>query len=107
MLRRLRALLALGAWVATGPALAREPSPLDQRLAQADVEAGTPQESEPAEPALQEQQAPASSEATPPPAPEAKAAEPDEGWRIFATGYFRAPLAMGFSPRKSPDDPAG
>ena len=30
-----------------------------------------------------------------------------EGWQVYATGYFRAPLAIGISPRRSPDDPDG
>lgn len=33
--------------------------------------------------------------------------EPSEGWQVYATGYFRAPLAVGISPRRSPDDPEG
>jgi hypothetical protein len=33
--------------------------------------------------------------------------EQDEGWQTFVTGYFRAPFATGFSPRRSPDDPSG
>lgn len=28
-------------------------------------------------------------------------------WETFVTGYFRAPMAIGFSPRRGPDDPDG
>jgi len=30
-----------------------------------------------------------------------------DAWRTYVSGYFRAPLAMGFSPRKAPDYPDG
>jgi hypothetical protein len=41
-----------------------------------------------------------------PSAPEEKAAEP-EGWHTELHGYFRAPMALGFSSRPGPDDPNG
>lgn len=34
-------------------------------------------------------------------------AESTSGWDTFVSGYFRAPLAIGISPRRSPDDPDG
>ncbi len=41
------------------------------------------------------------------PTPEAEAAvAPSEGWQTYVSGYFRAPLAIGISPRRSPDNPA-
>jgi hypothetical protein len=45
--------------------------------------------------------------AAPVPSAEEKPVEHERGWKTYASGYFRAPLAMGFSPRRSPDDPAG
>ncbi|MGC4087948.1 MAG: hypothetical protein QM756_08635 [Polyangiaceae bacterium] len=30
-----------------------------------------------------------------------------EGWHTFISGYFRAPLALGVSPRSDPDNPTG
>jgi hypothetical protein len=42
-------------------------------------------------------------------APEAEsaAAKQAAGWDTFITGYFRAPMAIGFSPRPGPDDQGG
>lgn len=35
------------------------------------------------------------------------AAERPAGWDTFVTGYFRAPMAIGISPRRGPNDPDG
>jgi hypothetical protein len=85
MLRRLQAFLVLWVWVVVIPAAAQEltsDDPGPEKPSSEDpesVQAGTGTESEPVE----------------------------EGWRTYVTGYFRAPLAMGISPRRSPDDPNG
>jgi hypothetical protein len=34
-------------------------------------------------------------------------AEESDAWETYVSGYFRAPLAIGISPRRSPDDPSG
>jgi hypothetical protein len=89
MLRKLQALLVLAASIAAIPAAAQEPT----------LESELPSEGEP------------SPEGTvdPPPThtPEAPSVAPPQGWRVYASGYFRAPLAIGISPRRSPDNPEG
>jgi hypothetical protein len=49
----------------------------------------------------------AASPPAPPPSTEGAPVEHETGWRTYVSGYFRAPLAMGFSPRRAPDDPEG
>lgn len=91
MLRRLRAFLISGAWFVAVPAAAEEPAPEELQAAEA-TETAT--EAKPATSAI-------------PPALEGEAATPaDSGWRTYVSGYFRAPLAIGMSPRRAPDDPA-
>ncbi len=81
MLRRLQAVLMLVAGVVAFPAAAQE------------LEAETAVEASLADSG---QAAPATTEIQPP-----------RGWDTFVSGYFRAPLAIGISPRRSPDDPDG
>lgn len=83
--RQVRFAVALVLWVS--PALAEEPE-----LAEAPGE--LPRE-------------PAGTAAESPPSIEDSAAKPSDGWDTFVSGYFRAPLAIGISPRRSPDDPQG
>jgi hypothetical protein len=45
--------------------------------------------------------------AAPPPEPAAKPTEESSGFRTFVSGYFRAPFAMGLSPRRDPGDQTG
>jgi hypothetical protein len=82
-------------------------------------ETDEPAPAEPAEPAEEEAAEPAEEEAAEPaaeaePARESKAPAPEgqedsitEGWDFGVSGYFRAPMAMGFSPRPGPDNPMG
>lgn len=46
-------------------------------------------------------------EATSAPATEVATAKDSSGWDTFVSGYFRAPFAVGISPRPSPDDMDG
>jgi len=50
---------------------------------------------------------PAASTPASAPIPAAPPSEPARDWQLFVSGYFRAPLAVGISPRRSPDDPDG
>jgi hypothetical protein len=117
MLRRLQAFLVLGMWVVTVPAAAQEPTdepPSEDRTATEGAGAkAAPAEPSPGEPTDKPPpKEPASSQAgnekaAPPPAAEAKPTEPAMGFHTFVSGYFRAPLTIGISPRHDPDDPNG
>src|SRR5262245_25285046 len=98
MLRRLRAFIALAAGVAAVPAVAQEPTPEDDASAEPDTAA-------PEEPAPQDQP-PATplAEAGAPTTIDEKLAPASDGWKTYVSGYFRAPLAIGMSPRRAPDD---
>src|SRR6266700_3007540 len=53
---------------------------------------------------------PAESPLAPPSAPVGNAPAPAAGaspWQIEVNGYFRAPMSMGLSQRRGPDDPTG
>jgi hypothetical protein len=89
MLRKLQAALVLVAGVVAAPAAALEPTSEHEQAS--DGEGGA----EGAEPS------------PPTSIREVEPVEPSEGWRVYATGYFRAPLAIGISPRRSPDNPDG
>lgn len=120
MLRTSRALLVLAVSMTAIPAVAQEAPPPDEPEAAPDSAppaaegSSTGSEEEKATPeAKAEPEKPEATETgAPPPAPE-KAPEPAEepagkgGFRTFFSGYFRAPFAMGFSPRPGPDDPDG
>ena len=93
MLRLLQALLVLVACVVAAPAAAQEPAAEEEHPEKPD--SGEEPSSEP-----RAASAPGSTSEGPP-------VQPSEGWRVYATGYFRAPLAIGISPRRSPDDPEG
>jgi hypothetical protein len=87
MLRNILAFLALATGVVAAPVHALEPT--------ADSE----------HPAADQQEASSDgASAAPPPDVDVP---PAEGWQVYASGYFRAPLAVGISPRRSPDNPDG
>jgi hypothetical protein len=88
----------------------KEPNPTDSAPAAAApaASASKPQKPEDVEPREDPLAAPTGGAATPPEtAPEAKPPAEPEGFRTFVTGYFRAPMAMGVSPRPNPDDMEG
>lgn len=132
MLRRLQALLVMGVCTVGGRALAQEPT--DATEDEPGTGSVAPEEPPPETPALGESAAEAPApeepvdaasedqpsverEPTPAepvvPAPEAATSAPEpapaaqEGWEPFITGYFRAPMAIGISSRRNPDDPNG
>ena len=127
MLRKLQAFIGLGMWLVAIPAAAQEPT--DEPASgdrQKGTESAAPEastnkptsEKTTAEPTSQEptakskskdqQAAPASTEsAAQAPAAEEKPADQPGGWQVFVTGYFRAPMSMGISPRPGPDNQNG
>jgi hypothetical protein len=92
MLRKLEAFLVLLGGLVTVPAAAVEPAS---------------EEEHPEELADDEQSSEGTAAAAALPTRAMKAAAPTESWQVYATGYFRAPLAIGISPRRSPDNPEG
>ena len=96
MPRILQAFFVLGMWVVAIPAAAQEPT--DEPTAE-----------EPKPTAKDQQSAEAGTgPAAPPPTPEVKPVEEKpEGWHTFVSGYFRAPVILGISPRPGPDNPTG
>lgn len=133
MLRRLQAFLVSGLWLAAMPAAAQdteaEPTSDDQQPPSAAAEPAAAQESaaaseEPATPTegtgpdIAEGSAAEASSQTPTaeeqeellrdaPTTEVKPVEKRSGWETFASGYFRAPLAIGVSTRPGPDNMNG
>ncbi len=123
MLRKLQAFFVMGVWVVAIPAAAQEST--DEPSGKPSAQAGTasaaseesapkPEESTDKPKPKQQPAAQASPAAAPPPtaaevkaAEEAKPADQSGGWQTFVTGYFRAPMTMGFSPRPGPDNPTG
>lgn len=117
MLRRLEASLVLGLSVVAIPAHAQEPES-DPAVEQREASPTAPSEAAPSEVTPVKPAASATAEAppktvavtaegdvtAPPPAPEPESGAATPGWKIFASGYFRAPLAIGISHRTSPDD---
>jgi hypothetical protein len=116
MLRRLHAFLVLGVCAAATPAVAQEPTdetkpeekPTGAEPASPDK--ATSEAPVPSAPASEVSRADAdvslkatlpAPEVEPPPPP---AASPLSSWQTFVSGYFRAPLSIGISPRYSPDD---
>jgi hypothetical protein len=91
MRQSLQAFLVSVAAVVAAPAAALQPTPEDEHT----------------EVLTSSDEPPSASTDAAPPAREVEPAEPPEGWRVYATGYFRAPLAIGISPRRSPDNPEG
>lgn len=82
--------------------LADEPMPEDSEQDAADTTAAAPDEpAEKAEP--ENKQTTEASEPEAPPTTEGEPFKQPEGWRTELHGYFRAPMAMGFSPRPNPE----
>jgi hypothetical protein len=126
MLRRLRAFLVLGVWVVAAPAAAQEPteartpepssepapSAAEAPPAAAEATASgevAPERTAGEEPTFKDPKAAANASVQAPESAETEkkpAAEPDS-WKIFASGYFRAPFAVGISNRPGPTDPNG
>lgn len=117
MLRRLQAFVLLGVWVSALPALAQEPA-ADATSEDAEPGEAAPAAEGPTTPPAAEAEADAASDnqvsasvsvdgAALPPAAEGKPAQPAPAWDITARGYFRAPMAIGISPRPGPDDMDG
>jgi hypothetical protein len=129
MLRRMQAFLVSGVWLVVLPAAAQEPTdapPQDSESAEVGTESAAPEESATREaPPTPDGSA---AEAPPPEAPAGKSSAEDRqsaqvgtppaagpptpevnhglnlaGWDTFATGYFRAPMAIGISQRPGPD----
>jgi hypothetical protein len=102
------------------PAAAQEPTSEDPQSPPTDTAPAAPEEPaaedsarrEPIDKAASEDPESAqtgSTPAAPAPAPAAtaKSAEEPESFRTFVSGYFRAPMAIGISPRPNPDDMDG
>ncbi|HEY2407939.1 MAG TPA: hypothetical protein VGI10_18150 [Polyangiaceae bacterium] len=118
MLRRLQAFLVIGVWVIARPALADKPNDQPEPEATSDDEHADEADSDetPAKPArkLDAEKTQAVQPSTPPALAEQAAsteqaapAEQADDWHTEIHGYFRAPLAIGISPRRGPDDPSG
>jgi hypothetical protein len=121
MLRTSRALLVLATLATALPAAGQEPAP-DRDSLPPPADAPEPAEGSAAESdkvtateAKSDSEKSATAEASvtlaaPAPAaavPQEKVAEASNGFRIFVSGYFRAPFAMGISPRRDPGDRSG
>jgi hypothetical protein len=125
MLRTLQAFLVLGVWGVAAPAAAEEPphepaSKDQQPAATGADEAATGEASEKLKLEASSDQ-PASKEQSPEPVVETAAEHPalapsaevtaveppSEGWQTSVSGYFRAPFALGISPRPGPDNLGG
>jgi len=117
MRRATRGLVFLFVVCGAIPAAAQEPEPEEKEPKPADTapaattpaaSASKPQKPEDAEPREDPLAAQTGGAPVPPePAPEAKPSAEPEGFRTFVTGYFRAPMTMGVSPRPNPDDMEG
>lgn len=136
MLRKLQALVALSVCTVTLTAAAQDPTGDPIAEGDADPEAPAPEAAAPEEPAVEApvDEAPTSEPAADDEAPSeqatdraavkkarvetsveeptgapasGQATETPEDWQTFAKGYFRAPMTIGISQRRSPDDPNG
>jgi hypothetical protein len=121
MLRTLSLLFCLGVTLAAMPAAAQEPAgeptpedrqptgdpPPDPAPAAAAPAASAEAPAEPPRVAASVDVATAPDAAEPPAAEPKVVPAPATGWRTFVSGYFRAPLAIGISPRSSPDNLTG
>ncbi len=117
MRRSLKMFLFVGLSLAATNAAAQEPAgeattedrqPSSEPATTAAAAAEAPPSSAPA-PAEQPPEAPPAAAAGTPKVAEPTVAEsepspPPKGWQTFVSGYFRAPLAIGISPRPSPDN---
>jgi hypothetical protein len=119
MLRRSRAFLVLAMWVVAIPAAAQEPTSEEPPPAPADSAPAAPEETaapdstprESTDKATSEDPESAQTGGAPAPAPTpaapARSAPEPESFRTFVSGYFRAPMSIGISPRRDPGDPDG
>lgn len=117
MLRRLQAFLVMGVWLVAIPVAAQgsaaefpeeERPPAETKTGSGAPEAPTaPEPASPPTPADPPPLAASAAAAAPPPPAEAKPPEKKERWDLFASGYFRAPMAIGISNRPNPDDMDG
>ncbi|HEY5960790.1 MAG TPA: hypothetical protein VIV60_29750 [Polyangiaceae bacterium] len=129
MRRILQGLFALGVWGMALPAAAQEPeaqpepndqapshdgndkttSALDKPLDKAEPDEGQPAHAGVKASIKVEQQEGAEMRpvATPPTTTNEVPAGKVGGWQTFVSGYFRAPVTMGFSPRANPDNKNG
>jgi hypothetical protein len=123
MVRTFRALVVLALSASTFPAAAQEAAPDDEEESAEDAEdeaeaAPAAAAAEPAEASAPPEEAPppekpeAAPTGTPPEAPEspaeAEGSTAEVGkFEIYASGYFRAPMALGISSRQAPGDPNG
>jgi len=125
MQRRLVALLVLGVCAMTAPAVAQDPegdpASAERASSPGDDAAPVPEKPAPDEPKSEPEEKvdpaaearssdpapPPSTDVKPPPAEEAPVEKKPGGFETFVSGYFRAPFAMGLSPRPSPDDMDG
>lgn len=110
MRARLQAFVVSGVWAFAMTAAAQEqveqpvaetPEPSPSAPAEAAAEAPSAEAPNDAPPS-----APPSAEVKPPAVVEAPRPQPS-GWEGFVHGYFRAPMALGVSPRPGPDDMDG
>lgn len=120
MVRKFLTFFVFGSWAMAAPAAAQEtggePASSDKQSDEGGAKSAVADEAtndKPTsedQPASQQRQA-AEASAKPVPAPptanEKPSEEPGEGWHTFVTGYFRAPMSMGFSPRQAPDNKTG
>ncbi len=119
MLRRLQAFLVLGLSIVAMPAAAQDPAPAEPAPETKPAEPSTEQAA-PVEPPAAAPEKPATKATTEAslsvdtstatadaPKSDEKPAEHGKGWEVFASGYFRAPMAIGMSPRPNPDDMDG
>jgi len=125
MPRSLFAFLVLGVCALSAPAAAQdpldEPATSERAASPGDEAAPAPEKPAPNEPTSEPETKdepaveahasdaapPPSAEVTPPPAAAAATEKKPGGFETFVSGYFRAPFAMGMSPRPSPDDMDG
>ncbi len=125
MLRKLQTFFVIGVWAAATPAAAQEstgePASNERQSDEAGAKAGVADDAaaKPAtKPSSEDQPAPEKRDAAPASAKPAAATDDanagdnsakaqDDGWHTFVTGYFRAPMSMGISPRPGPDNVYG
>jgi hypothetical protein len=134
MLRNLQAFVVLGVWAVARIATAEEATEETPTTeAESTVAEATPPDEPPPEAATEPVESPRADEppadasasaemsvggasatvdtntapASPADGAEPEADEQSDDWDTFLSGYFRAPFAIGISPRPSPDDPDG
>jgi hypothetical protein len=119
MLRRVKALMVMGVCAVSTSAAAQdpvdtpasEPAPAEsERPATEESAAEKPADESAPDPTPEPAPAPApdtNPEPVAPPSSSEKPSERSKGFETFVSGYFRAPVSMGLSPRTDPGDPNG